>query len=254
MNNPEPINFNTVADIYDIYVNIDTDIPFFLKETENFSGEILELMCGTGRVSIPLLEAKRKLVCVDYSEGMLESFRNKIIAGYKVELIRMDVTELSLNRKFGLIILPFHSLSEILTKEKQKNALIKISEHLKPGGTFICTLQNPKARLKTADGSLRSLGEYKLPGNNKLAVSFTNQWNSEQGIITGYQYYEIISDKGDLLDKRMIEINFRLVTDYEFREMIKETGMQIAEVYGDYSYSSFNEDTSSFMIYKLVKQ
>ena len=69
------INFDIVADIYDSYVNVDTDIPFFLKETENYQGEILELMCGTGRVSLPLLQAQRKLTCVDYSQEMLEIFK-----------------------------------------------------------------------------------------------------------------------------------------------------------------------------------
>jgi ubiquinone/menaquinone biosynthesis C-methylase UbiE len=55
------INFDKVADIYDYYVNVDFDIPFFLKETEQQKGEILELMCGTGRISIQLLKAGRKI-------------------------------------------------------------------------------------------------------------------------------------------------------------------------------------------------
>jgi hypothetical protein len=46
----ETIKFDKVADIYDFYVNVDFDIPFFLKEAELYKGEILELMCGTGRV------------------------------------------------------------------------------------------------------------------------------------------------------------------------------------------------------------
>ena len=43
------INFDLVADIYDYYVNVDFDIPFYLNETKDFNEEILELMCGTGR-------------------------------------------------------------------------------------------------------------------------------------------------------------------------------------------------------------
>lgn len=44
----EPVKFDKVADIYDFYVNIDFDIPFFLKETEGIKDEILELISGTG--------------------------------------------------------------------------------------------------------------------------------------------------------------------------------------------------------------
>jgi ubiquinone/menaquinone biosynthesis C-methylase UbiE len=66
------IQFDKVSNIYDNYVKVDSDIPFFLKETENYRDEILELMCGTGRVSIPLLEAGLSMTCVDNSKGMLE--------------------------------------------------------------------------------------------------------------------------------------------------------------------------------------
>jgi hypothetical protein len=62
----KPINFDKVADIYD-FIELDFDIPFFLKETDEFEGEMLELMCGTGRVSIPLLDSGKKMSCVDYS-------------------------------------------------------------------------------------------------------------------------------------------------------------------------------------------
>lgn len=50
----ESIHFSEVSDLYDFYVKVDFDIPFFLNETKLFRNEILELMCGTGRVSIPL--------------------------------------------------------------------------------------------------------------------------------------------------------------------------------------------------------
>jgi ubiquinone/menaquinone biosynthesis C-methylase UbiE len=68
----ETIQFDKVADIYDCYVKADFDIPFFLKESEGFEGEILELMCGTGRVSIPLLDSGRKMTCIDYSYGSFD--------------------------------------------------------------------------------------------------------------------------------------------------------------------------------------
>ncbi|MDX9726894.1 MAG: hypothetical protein RBT38_10950 [Bacteroidales bacterium] len=61
----ETIKFDKVADIYDFYVKADFDIPFFLKESDGFKGEILELICGTGRVSIPLLDSVRKMTCIN---------------------------------------------------------------------------------------------------------------------------------------------------------------------------------------------
>ena len=249
------INFDLVADLYDSYVTVNTDIPFFIGEVSQFDDEILELMCGTGRVSIPLLESGRTLSCVDYSEKMLEVFRNKIQGkNYAVSIIQMDVTTLDLNKKFGLIILPFHSLSEILSTDLQFKALERISEHLKPDGVFICTLQNPVTRLKAADGITRKLGEFKLDENKKLAVSSSNNFNPDTGIVSGFQYYEIYDASGTLTEKRTLEINFKPVSDSVFRQFINHLGLELSGIYGDYSKNEFVEQTSDFMIYKLRKK
>ena len=249
------IKFDKVADIYDFYVNVDFDIPFFVKETDGYKGEILELMCGTGRVSIPLLELERRMVCVDYSKGMLDSFERKIRnKNYPVSLVQMDVTNLNLDKKFGLIILPFHSITEIISTDLQIQALQSISEHLDKDGIFILTLQNPKTRLRLADGITRILGKFPIDGNRQLIISYMNQYNETDKIVTGFQFYEIYDSMNILLEKRFLEINFKPITDSELRSMIKTTGFEIVEMYGDYSYGTFDEETSNFLIYKLIKR
>lgn len=250
----DSIKFDQVADIYDDYVNVDFDIPFFLKETEDFEGEILELMCGTGRVSILLLEAGRKLVCVDYSQGMLDVFARKVEGkGYPVRLVNADVTKLDLEKRFGMILLPFHSFSEISSKEKQCEALKRISDHLEENGKFICTLQNPQVRLKSADGELRVLGEFQSGNDNRIRISSMNQYHSETGLVTGYQQYEIFDIQGNLIEKRVLDICFRPVHEKEFARMIEGTGLKVGRIYGDYSGTAFNPNESNFMLYKLIK-
>jgi len=252
---PSPIQFDQVADIYDDYVGTNFDIPFFLNETEGYNGEILELMCGTGRVSIPLLEAGRKMVCADYSLGMLGVFEKKIRGkNYPVELIRMDVTELNLGREFGLILLPFHSLSEILSADLQAKAIGAISKHLSIDGTFICTLQNPAIRLKSADGATRVLDEFTAGNGNKMIISVMNLYNPETGLVSGFQSYEISDPEGEQIEKRYLEINFRPIAYSEFKKIAAASNLEIAAVYGDYFYSVFKEETSSFMIFKLKKK
>ena len=249
-----PIKFDLVADLYDSYVNVNLDIPFFMEETSNFDDDILELMCGTGRVSIPLLESGKKLYCVDYSEKMLDVFRNKICEkNFPVKMIQKDITLLDLNKEFGLIIIPFHSLSEILSSDLQFKALQCISKHLKSDGIFICTLQNPKTRLKTADGITRQLGEFILNDNKKMIVSYSNQYNPDTGIVSGFQLYEIYDNYNTLTDKRILEINFKPISDSEFRKLIKPLDLEIIKTYGDYSKNDFIEQTSNYIIYKLKK-
>ncbi|MDP4274598.1 MAG: class I SAM-dependent methyltransferase [Bacteroidota bacterium] len=250
----ESIKFDKVADIYDFYVNVDFDIPFFLKETEEFNGEILELMCGTGRVSIPLLDSGLNMTCVDYSKGMLDSFERKIKNKiYSVTLVQMDVTNLNLDKKFGLIILPFHSITEIISTDLQIKALQSISSHLDKDGIFILTLQNPKTRLRLADGNTRIMGKFQIADNRQLIISSMNQYNETDKIVSGFQFYEIYDSMNILIEKRFLEINFKPITDSKLRSMIKTAGLEVFEMYGDYLYGRFDEETSNFMIYKMRK-
>ncbi|MDQ3911717.1 MAG: hypothetical protein M3305_08120 [Actinomycetota bacterium] len=52
-----PLDYDRVADVYDLYVTSGLDLEFYLEETDKVQGKVLELMCGTGRVSIPLLRS-----------------------------------------------------------------------------------------------------------------------------------------------------------------------------------------------------
>jgi hypothetical protein len=63
MNNND---YDSVADLYDSYAQFDFDVDFYLKRYANFKGVALELMAGTGRLSVPLIKSGAKLDCVDY--------------------------------------------------------------------------------------------------------------------------------------------------------------------------------------------
>jgi len=88
------IRYDDVADLYDLHVTVDLDVPFFVNEAQRVCGKVLELMAGTGRVSIPLVEAGVELTCVDVSEGMLERLRAKLRAkGLSAVVQRADICD-----------------------------------------------------------------------------------------------------------------------------------------------------------------
>lgn len=88
----------------------------------------------------------------------------------------------------------------------------------------------------------------------KLVVSALNKYSEDDQIVSGFQYYEIFGPSNKLEEKRTLEINFKPFTDKELRKMIRGTGLQIVEMFGDYSYGSFDPASSSYMIYKMVKK
>ncbi|MEQ8999092.1 MAG: class I SAM-dependent methyltransferase [Coleofasciculus sp. B1-GNL1-01] len=247
------IEWDRVAELYDIYVHSDIDISFFIRETCNVSGQILELMAGTGRVSIPLLEAGVSLVCVDASAQILAVLQKKLVQkGLSARIQRADVRELNLQECFDLAIIPFNSFSELLSKKDQESTLQSIHNHLREGGRLICTLHNPNVRLKLVDGSLRLEGTYSLEKQQLLFWGLEKQ-QSNHCIVDRTQFYEIYDHHGFLQSKRLLNMQFCLIQKQDFEEMAQKAGYKIVAVYGDYSYSEFNSETSPSMIFILQK-
>ena len=196
---PNPIEFDHVADIYDTYVSVDFDLPFWLQEAGSVHGKVLELTCGTGRVSIPLMKAGIDLSCVDYSSGMLGQFRVKMEReGLSCPTYCQDIAELVLPDRFDLIFIPFHSFSEILDRRKHSEALTRIRSHLRAGGKFICTLQNPVVRAASMDGAERLIGEFPTRNGNTLVVRSMLTFDPETHLASGEQTYEQLTPDGHL--------------------------------------------------------
>ncbi len=239
-------DYDPIADLYDIYVPVTEDIDFFVKEARKSKGEVLELMSGSGRVSIPLAQAGVKLTCVDRSASLnliLEDKLNQL--GLSAQVIQMDVCKLDLPRQFELIIIPFNSFAHITSPMDQYEALHRIRRHLAPGGTFICTLGNPYVHQQDVNGHLRLLREYPLPqtGGTLLLWTLEQSLVDDPQIVKALQFYEEYDAEGVLQSKRVIELNFRLTYLDEFERLATAAGYKLKAFYGDYTYGSFTGDS-----------
>ena len=119
-----------------------TDIPFYIDYASNIRGDILELACGTGRVTIPLAKAGFDIWGIELSETMLNQLRSKmenIPYKYKekLHLIKGDISNFKINRKFSLILLPCRSFQLLYDEKNEINCLRNVHEHLIENGHFI---------------------------------------------------------------------------------------------------------------------
>ena len=247
-------DYGVIADWYDVYVPATFDIPFFVSEARQCAGEVLELMSGTGRVSIPLLEAGVRLTCVDLSAEMNAILRQKLAErGLKADVYQMDVCQLELSKQFGMVIIPFHSFAHIVSSADQRRALERIRRQLQPGGTFICTLGNPRLRGQAVDGRLRLFRKYDLAdGQGMLLMWILENFNPEdEHVVETLEFFEEYDAKGGLKSKRMLELKFRLTSKEEFEELAEAAGFKVTAFYGDYDYATFDKDNSPFMIWIL---
>jgi SAM-dependent methyltransferase len=229
--------------------------PFFLQETTKSSGEVLELMAGTGRVSLPLIRAGVQLTCVDNAPEMLARLRQKLVQEQlSAHVYDMDVRYLALNKQFPLILLPFHSFAELISPVDRQQALVKIYEHLAPSGRFICTLHNPAQRLRSVDGQLRLVGTYPDEEHHTTLLFWTlSTYDEATHLVRSSQFYEQYDRNGTLQEKRLLQITFVLLEREEFETLITTVGFKVLALYGDCACAPFQEEVSPSMIWVLGK-
>lgn len=73
------------------------EIPFILKWATKKQGPIIDIACGTGRVTIPLAKNGYNLVGVDINKGMLAHAKKKAAnLNLQIRWIEQDCTQLDL--------------------------------------------------------------------------------------------------------------------------------------------------------------
>ena len=250
-----PIDYDLVADVYDLYVTSSLDIGFYLQEAGKAQGRILELMCGTGRVSIPLLEAGVDLTCVDASEGMLARLKERLRARkLKARVVHSDVRHFDLGEEeFELALIPFHSFSELVSPHDQELALRAVHRSLEKGGRLTCALHNPAVRTRSADGALRLIGTFPTDDGGLLVVSGFETPDESSGVINRIQLCEFFDASNELCAKRVLPMRFALIHRSGFAELAGAVGFIPVALYGDYDCGEYVEDTSPYMIWVLEK-
>lgn len=246
------IDYDSIADLYDLYVTADYDVPFFVSEVRPVKGAVLELMAGTGRLSLPLIEAGATLTCVDGSQGMLDVLSRKLAQrGFQAEVLCLDVCRLGLPPRFELAILPFQAFMEIIDEERQRAALAAVFRCLAPGGRFLCTLHNPVVRRAQVDGLLRVVGRFPANDGALVVSGFETGGNP---IVTRLQFFEMFGADGRMLWKRLLLMEFTLVERDAFEAMARSAGFRVNQLYGSYDRASFDPARSPVMIWDLVKE
>jgi SAM-dependent methyltransferase len=147
------------------------DVPFYVElavEAAAGGQEVLELGCGTGRVTLPVAAAGVSITGVDASPQMLAVARRMAGGAPNPRWIEADMARFDLGRRFGLVIVPFRSFQMLLTVEDQASCLACIGRHLAAGGRLALNVANPAPALLAAASGRRSAAETESAGRNGL--------------------------------------------------------------------------------------
>jgi ubiquinone/menaquinone biosynthesis C-methylase UbiE len=128
---------------------VNGDVEFFTRQARQTGGPIIELGCGTGRVTWALAVAGFETVGLDLSEAMLSRARTKTDAmtpdvRTRARFLRGDMADFQFDMEFNLALIPFRSFQSLTSPRQQRECLLCIHRCLRPDGRLIVDLFDPR--------------------------------------------------------------------------------------------------------------
>ncbi len=133
--------YDAIARLYDPWsASVVEDVDFYVEEALAAGGPVVELACGTGRITVPIARAGLLVIGVDRSAGMLEVARERAAEAGVAELVDLrhgDLREPPVPERVPLVLVPFRSLLHMTTEADRERALAACLALLEPGGRLV---------------------------------------------------------------------------------------------------------------------
>ena len=199
-------------------------------------GRVLELACGTGRLTVPLAARGLSIIGLDNSEAMLDAAEAKAAArGISPSLVLGDMREFALDVPFDLIFLPNNSLGHLHTLPDIRACFASVLRHLSPSGRFVVDMFSPSLRLLLREPDTPyPITEYTRPNGQTVAVTETVFYDAATQI--NYSRWHYNTD-GEPAEVRSLDL--RIFFPQELDALLLLSGLAVEAKYGGFDRSAF---------------
>lgn len=214
------------------------DFDLFLNIINKES--VLDLACGTGRLTIPFAQKGCAVVGLDASEAMLELARHKS-TNLPIQWIQGDIRDFQLEQNFDLIIMAGNSFQALLSESDQIRTLKCIKQHLKPSGMFVFNTRNPQ------DHDFKTISEFEFwhsfydHQGEKVQVYGKQQADKSHSIVT-YTTKRVWKNK-----ETLTTLQLRFTPYAQLWRLLSQVGLKVLKVYGDDKKTPFQKDSPSIV-------
>ena len=239
-------------EIYDFEnSDFEPDGPFILSIAQKLGGAVLELGCGTGRITIPLAQNGIEVVGLDLVPGMLEFAKHKA-GGLPIQWVLADARTFQLNRKFPLIFESGSVFHHMLTRTDQEAYLTRAWEHLEKDGRLVINLFFPLPHRLTSTEVEEDWFAVQHPDGYEIRVTGIDQYDAVRQVKVETAYRRWTDASGQEIT-RVAPLSLRYFYPQELETLLHYNGFEVVEAYGDADFSPLANDSQA-LIYVCQKR
>ncbi len=236
------------ARFYDHYfTGVEGDVEFYVSTALEAGSPVLELGCGTGRVLLPTAAAGVEVAGLEVDEAMLAMARRKLAVTdaqvrEKVELVRADMEEFDLGRRFRLVTVPYRTFQHLLTPVDQQQTLQCVHRHLEDGGVLALNIYDP---LRDIAGNNFTAPLQKdtdfvdSETGNEVVVCYSRSYDPEVQLLEQEMVFEETDRTGRVVCRTYSRLQLRYAFRYEMQYLLERCGFAVEELYGDFQGRPF---------------
>ena len=248
--------YDAIARVYDkLNAEIDYDswADFFEKCFDRFSGKrpelVLDLACGTGRMTRVLSARGYDMIGVDGSPSMLSEAYS--LGGEGILYLLQDMRSFELYGTVGAVVCCLDSINYLLEEKDVKKTFDLVHNYLDPDGLFIFDMNTPyKFENIYGDNAyiLEDDGE-----NGAVYCGWQNEYDRESGICDFYlSLFE--EDEGGAYFRSDEHQRERCYSFDTVKNILDSTGFELLGCYSDYDFSRCTENTERWYIVARAKK
>ena len=245
------------------------DVPFWRQLALRARGSVLELGCGTGRISLPLVRAGVRVIGIDRSAPMLNRARRRLARLTKTKkgsypffsqssgkrgttpfpglpgFVRGDIRDLPfVAGAFRAVIAPYGVLQSLLIDRDLGAALDSVARVIEPGGTFGLDLVPDVPNWREYANRVQLRGPAGR-GVHLTLIESVRQDRSRR--LTTFEQRYVERRNGRSTEHRF-ELTFRTLSVERMTHRLARAGFVVDHVLGDYRGGPWDERADVWII------
>lgn len=245
--------YSSFAQVYDLFMD---NVPYeewseyligLLREYEVEDGLVVDLGCGTGKMTRLLEKSGYDMIGIDCSEEMLEIAREVQVesANSNILYLLQDMREFELYGTVRAVVSICDSINYITEDEELEQVFRLVNNYLDPKGIFIFDLN-------TVYKYRELLGETTISENREEGSFIWDNFFDEEEQINQYDLTLFIKEEHDLY-RKYEETHFqRAYTLERVKELLEKAGMEFVTAYDAFTKETVKE--TSERIYVIARE
>ena len=207
---------------------------------------ILELACGSGRLTVPLLRAGHRVVGLDRSAQMLAQAAKRVrrlprITRENALFCRADMRSFALKKRVALALAGFHSIQHLIDNAELLACFRNVRNSLRDDGWFAFDVLPPHPEWLGTSGQVRFNATTVIDPQSaeRFRYGEAHRYDAaRKALHVQLVYQPVDSSDNDVGPPRIVKLCHRQFWPGDVDQLLQRAGFQIIARYSDFLFSA----------------